>query len=46
MNANSRPMLRWLTNRFDIGVDSTVILSYPPLCCTSMALGEQQEAGA
>ncbi|MDT5223294.1 MAG: hypothetical protein QOG19_701 [Mycobacterium sp.] len=46
MNTNGRPMLRWLTSRLDIGVDPTVILSYPPLCQTSVAVGQQHEAVA
>jgi hypothetical protein len=39
-------MLRWLTSRLDIGVDPTVILSWPPLCQTGMAVGQQHEAVA
>jgi hypothetical protein len=41
MKTIGRPMLlRWFTSRLDIGVDPTVILSWPPLCQTGMAQHE------
>jgi hypothetical protein len=46
MNTYGRPMLRRLTSGFDVGVNPTVILSWPPLCQTGMAVGQQHEAVA